>query len=288
MATLGMDQPRTVILTGGGCRMPFTRQVCERVFPQATVTVGDKPSLSVASGLASAGRHRRRVMGFKREVLALIESPETTEFIKAETMAAFDAMKEATLEVTRTKKIATWANAAYLANPPMAEDVLGDFRRSWDRYISPRLDEICQRYGIASGQLEVDLSLPPLFTAEYAELIGRMGKWGRLRWVSRSIGLAVGAGGASATGFVAALVALAEASDGLVAALFVGGFFAIPGLALYGGWRGTKGYLKHRVRKKIRSAEWSADDLDRTVAVVTAIAKVNAQLRTAEVERFVT
>lgn len=58
-------QPELVLTTGGGSRMPFVRDLCEEVFPDAAVAEVAEPALSVARGLASYGRWRSRVDAFR-------------------------------------------------------------------------------------------------------------------------------------------------------------------------------------------------------------------------------
>lgn len=78
-ARSAMDEvPRAIILTGGGSRMSFTREICQRVFPEAHIpdVPDDERSLSVARGLARLGRWRYRVDAFREEVNALVEDEQ--------------------------------------------------------------------------------------------------------------------------------------------------------------------------------------------------------------------
>src|SRR5215469_7561872 len=69
--------PQMVILTGGGSRMPFIRELCQAAFPEADIVpksggetpqAWGNPSLSVAYGLASAGSQRVRIARFRHDV----------------------------------------------------------------------------------------------------------------------------------------------------------------------------------------------------------------------------
>lgn len=83
------NYPRLVIITGGGSRMPFTREICRKVFSEAAVepdrttrNFNHDPSLSVAIGLAGYGRWRYLVSKFNSEIVKLVESDEVEQEIR--------------------------------------------------------------------------------------------------------------------------------------------------------------------------------------------------------------
>ncbi|HEY1066822.1 MAG TPA: hypothetical protein VGE52_11955, partial [Pirellulales bacterium] len=65
--------PETIALTGGGARMKFVKEACECVFPDALVLIDATPELSIAKGLARAGRWDIRATRFRDEIEPLCE-----------------------------------------------------------------------------------------------------------------------------------------------------------------------------------------------------------------------
>ena len=61
------DQPNLVLLAGGGSRMRFVKRICQEEFNKAKVQVNHEPSLTIAMGLAIAGRIDYRVKAFLEE-----------------------------------------------------------------------------------------------------------------------------------------------------------------------------------------------------------------------------
>ncbi len=66
--------PGLVFLTGGASRMEFTRQIAQQVFPDALIVRGREPELTIAKGLAWAGRIDRKAEAFEREINAFLNS----------------------------------------------------------------------------------------------------------------------------------------------------------------------------------------------------------------------
>lgn len=66
--------PALVFLTGGASRMEFTRQIAQEVFPKALIVRGREPELTIAKGLAWAGRIDRKAEAFQREIDAFLNS----------------------------------------------------------------------------------------------------------------------------------------------------------------------------------------------------------------------
>jgi len=48
--------PEVILLTGGASRMDFVRDICKKLFPQASVKLDDAPEFCIAKGLARWGR----------------------------------------------------------------------------------------------------------------------------------------------------------------------------------------------------------------------------------------
>ncbi len=69
------DQPPSLVfLTGGASRMEFTRQIAQQVFPHALIVRGREPELTIAKGLAWAGRIDRKADAFQREITVFLGS----------------------------------------------------------------------------------------------------------------------------------------------------------------------------------------------------------------------
>ncbi len=67
--------PELIFLTGGASRMDFIAEITQQVFPRAKVIRGREPELSIAKGLAWAGRIDFKSRAFRREVENLFNSP---------------------------------------------------------------------------------------------------------------------------------------------------------------------------------------------------------------------
>lgn len=76
--------PELVFLTGGASRMDFIYEITQEIFPQARVVRGREPELSIAKGLAWAGRIDRKTRLFREEVEALFQSSAFDALIKRE------------------------------------------------------------------------------------------------------------------------------------------------------------------------------------------------------------
>lgn len=62
------DFSGAILLTGGASRMNFVRQICEEVFPQASIKLDNTPEFCIARGLARWGRVEINTSQFSRDV----------------------------------------------------------------------------------------------------------------------------------------------------------------------------------------------------------------------------
>jgi len=159
--------PSLVILTGGGSRMPFTKVICQQAFPHPTQVKPDDmdPSLSVARGLASAGRKRVLVNRFRSEMAELITSPETREFIRAQHQAAFDATIASVVQVMKDAVVKDWFDIA--EQPPGREQIEDKFRAAVVDYLAPLCRSTYSKYGIPASSFDVNYIMPALSAAPY-------------------------------------------------------------------------------------------------------------------------
>ncbi|MCI0559765.1 MAG: TIR domain-containing protein, partial [Nitrososphaera sp.] len=81
-AYLDYAVPNVIVFTGGGAQMPHVREICKTVFPEAEVVLGFEPSLSIAKGLALAGKLDYKIHAFKAEVNDFVESTVLLQEIK--------------------------------------------------------------------------------------------------------------------------------------------------------------------------------------------------------------
>jgi hypothetical protein len=66
--------PELVFLTGGASRMEFIADITQQVFPRARVIRGREPELSIAKGLAWAGRIDCKTRAFRKEIEEIFDS----------------------------------------------------------------------------------------------------------------------------------------------------------------------------------------------------------------------
>lgn len=76
--------PKVVLMTGGASRMKFTREICEKLFPEPETQVrpDPEPERCIALGLARVGRWDLRASAFKEELNKLFESKKLNELIE--------------------------------------------------------------------------------------------------------------------------------------------------------------------------------------------------------------
>ncbi len=159
--------PKVVILTGGGSRMPFVRDICVQAFPDAAVDLDNDPSLSVTRGLVSAGRQRVQAARFRREVSAITTSPRTRGIIHRQVEAAYQASKKPTLEAMRNQDMSMWPRI--FENPPGQAKIVDEFQRSVSAYLASKAQPICAKYGIDSSRFDMNLKLPQFFAEQLME-----------------------------------------------------------------------------------------------------------------------
>ncbi len=75
--------PKVVLMTGGASRMKFTRELCEKIFPEPETQVrpDPEPERCIALGLARVGRWDLRATAFKEELNQLFDSKKLDELI---------------------------------------------------------------------------------------------------------------------------------------------------------------------------------------------------------------
>lgn len=174
---IGDQLPGLVVLSGGGSRMPFVRDVAAEVFPGATVEDDPEPAYSVARGLAGAGRHRVNIDRFRSEVAEIARDPAVGTTVRSaidglltEVMTKLAAMAADDPEAARE-----WA-AGFSAQDTghSGVDVEGhvtELARALSTALSPRAVRTCAAYGLDDHALTFQVTLPLLVTHNVQNLV---------------------------------------------------------------------------------------------------------------------
>ncbi|MBE5802508.1 MAG: hypothetical protein E7319_09515 [Clostridiales bacterium] len=230
--------PMLLLLTGGASRMPFFRQLCRDVFPEAVIVCCPEPEFSIAKGLAYAGWIDENLRAFRQAVSEEISEAKIKaaadealpELIPPVVDSLVDLMmEEAALPICRD-----WQHGEILTlrqmnermqkrmadvlSSPMTEEALAPAIHQWLTTLTPSLqamvDPICDRYEVprkemqlnltASGSGKVSFTARDLIRLSFVEtLLGVV--------ISVLVGLLCGGGGvaliaAGPLGFLAGLV----------------------------------------------------------------------------------
>lgn len=281
------EPPSLVILTGGGSRMPFTKEICQQAFPHPTQVKPDDmdPSLSVARGLASAGRKRVLVNRFRSEMAELITSPKTQEFIRAQYRAAFDATVASVVRAINEAIVKDWLDIA--EQPPDKAQIEEKFRSAMIGYLTPLCRSTYSKYGIPAYSFDVSYRMPALLaTGSITRIIS-----------SRLVRAVMRAAGVAGQGWAKRIIDQVEEeirnkpnpnkpnrnARMRHAANKKAAIFVVAGLILLSLPTGAKRY----VIWKMKSARLPDDVLDQQVEeILNAISKVIGH-QAAEAERFV-
>jgi hypothetical protein len=257
--------PDAVILTGGGSRMPFTYDICQLTFHDSAVDRDPDPSLSVARGLASAGRQRVHALRFRDDIRAIVTAAETRPHIQAETEVAFGKIRDYLAAEMRYKEREVWPNL--ITDPPKKDEVIHEFQSSISAYLVPRAQRICAEYGIDSSLFGINFMLPQLIVTEITNNASR---------VSTAMDEISGAA-ANVTGQVAweALTHSTRASW-------------LPGIIVMAALEGGKEwYRRNRDIKKLLAAVLPPDAAERLTDDILTAMTDEMDKRANAVERFV-
>lgn len=155
--------PDQVVLTGGGSRMPFTRRICQDVFPDAVIENDPEPAFSVARGLALAGHTELRLERFRAALAALLDEPDLAELCREHIVQGFAEIRQDLLR--RVRKAASMTGRAY---PEIEEHALeagdppaiGKLRGALNQRLGDRVGEMCRAYDVPDAALDLDFQLP--------------------------------------------------------------------------------------------------------------------------------
>lgn len=182
--------PKVVLMTGGASRMNFTREICQKIFPEPATQVrpDPEPERCIALGLARVGRWDLRATAFKKEVNELLESNQLKqlvakhipELINLLIKPLADGLIEHTVKVGlkdwQNNKVRTLADlesamkklAENWLNSQQAQLVINQKCVSWfNSKIQPELasqtDPICQKFHVPRSSLRFEEGIDPTF-----------------------------------------------------------------------------------------------------------------------------
>jgi cell division ATPase FtsA len=169
--------PQLIILTGGGSRMSFVRDVVAEIFPGAEIEDDLEPSFSVARGLASNARHRRNVTRFRQEVAEIAQDPviSSTVAVAMDTLVTDIKNKLTELESHDVAEAVNFAKALS-ADSSSNETIdfsqyVADINHSISQALSPSITETCSRYGVEEYALTFSMQFPELITDDLVRII---------------------------------------------------------------------------------------------------------------------
>jgi hypothetical protein len=182
--------PKIVILTGGGSRMPFTRDICREVFPEPATRLNPDPdpSFAVAKGLAGYGRWRYRVAAFLEAIHEFCQSQalgeEIEKHIQPFAAAALkfirkhliDEVMRPTLLEAREGKVRSKDMGKdpghyfhqrflqWLETPEgqvaLQVEVGNHFTEPLSPYLVAETNKMCERFDMPKGSLQIATELP--------------------------------------------------------------------------------------------------------------------------------
>ncbi|MFC0531373.1 Hsp70 family protein [Phytohabitans kaempferiae] len=160
-------EPSRIILTGGGSRMAFTKDVCREIFPATLVEEDDEPSFSVARGLASNGRHVARLTAFRRDMAALLEETTFVAIIEqAVKDYATSIRRELRKQAIRAQAFPLRAlrgrnrEALHAAIQPILTEFVPSLAARLADWITDASKEICVRYGLDTQRFAIAFAMP--------------------------------------------------------------------------------------------------------------------------------
>ena len=174
--------PAAVVATGGASRMAFVQRLCEDVFPGSKFRRDEEPEAAIARGLALWGRVFFRTADFEAAVTAIADAQipaiverRADDLVVRIASATADGLIEAAarqpLVAWRTGAIATLAELepsiqeaadAWLAGPAFNElvgEAIDDWAGPLRTELSDLTAEVCRRYGIPLGALDINPEL---------------------------------------------------------------------------------------------------------------------------------
>ena len=179
-------EPKLVLLTGGASRMGFFRDACADIFSKARIEISREPEFDISRGLVYAGYTDEKMGRLLREIREYVAG-RTVEERTAEALPDLieklaAPIGDAIIENAVEPAFALWRKGEYrtlqdfrdaaqkeTAKYLMSEgtgELLYRYVRDWSADLITRVQadigEICRKYNIALGMLQMNESLPDL------------------------------------------------------------------------------------------------------------------------------
>ncbi|MFI9240307.1 Hsp70 family protein [Streptomyces sp. NPDC053079] len=278
--------PELIVLTGGGSRMPVVRTICMEIFPDALVENDPHPGLTVARGLASAGRHRVAMERFRDDIGALKERPDFTGKIREALLDSFDVVK-ARLRQRLEQALEDGTASRTLLDELIDETTGGDevrehLRKALETSLIPLVQEICRTYGVKDDHFRLNLEVP--------DVVGSTMR-ARLLTICRAVEFsknllkaarAFGQGGSIVMRGAVELVRRAGSLPTIASAGVVG---TVAG-AVVGSAMGVEKLARRRLDTVVETAQLEPDQVQQLVEQVAEAIMVQMDARAVEIERF--
>ena len=174
--------PRLLLLTGGASRMPFFRDTCKAVFPDAVIVYCPEPEFSIAKGLAYAGWIDENLRAFRKAIDEEITDAKINVVVRQslpELMpGVIDSLVDLLMKETVLPVYRNWQRGNLISlndmnrsmqkrmndvlNSPITEKALEPSIHHWLHSITPTLqsmiDPICDRYEVPRKEMQLNLT----------------------------------------------------------------------------------------------------------------------------------
>lgn len=171
--------PRVVLMTGGASRMRFFQQLCAAQFPQSQLVLCPEPEFSIARGLAYAAKVDENIAAFNAAVTDYLRQDHLSRAVRACCTGLVPALAEqmtAALYPQMEVAVEDWQKGVYpaiedlrqalpqrlihtLESPEVTCALSGIVQQQMYlacQRLQPELDEICQRYHVARGLMQIE------------------------------------------------------------------------------------------------------------------------------------
>ncbi len=174
--------PRLLLLTGGASRMPFFRDTCKEIFPNAITVCCPEPEFSIAKGLAYAGWIDENLRAFRKAINEEITDARINVVVRQSLPdlmpSVIDALVDLLMDETILPVYRNWQRGHLLTlndmnrsmqkrmsdvlTSPITEKALEPSIRHWLTILTPTLqnmiDPICDRYEVPRREMQLNLT----------------------------------------------------------------------------------------------------------------------------------
>ena len=172
--------PNLIIMTGGGSKMQFTKEICKAIFPEPAtkIIVGNEPSLSISKGLSITAKLDYKISQFKIEIDDFIESEVLVDVCKNKLGELIDPIAETLdqeLETIIIKKFVEWRDGEIKTLKELNRSTESQFKEhieskgfkkdfnrlltDWIKDLNPEVEKLtsplCKKYDIEQGSINL-------------------------------------------------------------------------------------------------------------------------------------